>query len=961
MNAPQVHSSASSVQNLIGHSLVPAIFIDCNLLILQVNQAMADLLNQSVAALTSLPFHHLFSGTIPTPLANYLNRPPMHNGPADGVWGHIGLAQIEVWIVALSGEFGGPIGFLVQAAPQIRSSNSLDWEAALHGAGQGVWDYNIATGEKLYSKTWHDMRGASKADAAATEIDYWLTTIHPEDLEATKKHAADLEAGLLQDVNFEYRERHLSGHWMWIMCRGRPIEWDSVGHPTRYVGTDTDITALKSVQDAVTQLSATDIRWKNALESTVQGLWDVNEINGERFHSAQWFRMRGLPENTVAQHEMDEWLGRIHPEDVERVKRDIRLQRIPYNDIIEMEYRERHKNGHWQWILSRGKVVQRNEENFQVRVIGFDTDITGIKSSDDKIKRMSKRLEMALTSSKIGVWEFDWATNRVHWDSVMREMYGLPNDQAPLPREIWETSLHPDDRDATITKALAGQESKESYDLDYRIVLNDGTVKHLRSRASFDDNGIDGLKLLGLNWDVTEDIHLAQKLKDANDIALKRNKQLEVARSLMEYNALHDALTGQANRRMLDQVQKSYFDNPEYQNVRFAVLHVDLDRFKQINDTLGHDAGDAVLIHTANVLRETVGPDDLVARVGGDEFAVFIANAPDEAALLALARNIIAKTSAPIKYQHHDCRCGVSIGIAYAKASDIDGNALLINADMAMYRSKHSGRGGCSVFNDDMKREALEKKNRSDELLTGLDRDEFFCVYQPQYDCKTLQFIGVEALVRWNNPAHGVMSPCDFLPLAEELQVIDRIDKTVLGLAISDLAHWQDAGLVIPRLSINISGRRLCDPQLAQELSQLLVPKGILSFEFLESIFLDEPDKIQAANIACIRRLGIGIEVDDFGSGHSSIVSLLKLKPDRLKIDRTIIEPVTRSARQRHLVQSIVDIGKLQGIKVLAEGVETTDHIKILQTIGCDELQGYALSRPLSASQLMTLLTPALT
>ena len=956
VNAPQAHSGNSAIQNLIRHSQAPALLLDCSLVVVQANQLMAGLLNLPTESLIGCAFRSLFSDTKSAAAIDMLLEPRLPHSPADGLKVQIGAASVTVRIIPIFGEFGGPVAFLVQPDLTTDPGNSLDWEAALQGAGQGVWDYDISKGQKLYSQTWYDMRGISKTDSDQDDIDAWLQKIHPDDLDKTRNHATNLEAGLLQDVDCEYRERHANGHWMWIMCRGRPIEWDINGNPTRYVGTDTDITALKTAQAAISQLSLTDIRWKNALESTEQGLWDLSEISRERFHSSQWYRMRGLPEDQPGLNGYKDWLSRIHPDDIERVLHDIDQQSLPGHDIIELEYRERHQKGHWVWILSRGRVVQRNKDDRPVRFIGFDTDITSIKSSNDQIKRISTRLEMALTSSKIGVWEFDWTTNRIQWDAVMREMYGLPNDFSPLPPDVWERSLHPEDRDAIIAKALAAHELRVGYDLDYRIVLGDGTVRHVRSRASLIDNGIDGLKILGLNWDVTRDIQLAQELKDANTVALKRNNQLEAARALMEYNALHDALTGLANRRMLDQVQEAFVENPNSRDKRFAVLHVDLDRFKQINDTLGHAAGDAVLIQTANILRETVGPNDLVARVGGDEFAIFIADAPAEAELLVLAKNIIAKTSAPIKYQHHDCRCGVSIGIAYANACDIEGNALFINADLAMYRSKHSGRGGFTVFNDEMRREALEKKSRSDQLLTGLDRGELFCLYQPQYDCNTLQFIGIEALVRWNNPVHGLMTPGDFLPLAEELQIIDRVDRIVLQLAIADLADWQKSGLVIPRVSINISGRRLRDPNLADELAQYAISKGTLSFEFLESIFLDEPDDIQATNIASIREMGIGIEVDDFGSGHSSIVSLLKLKPDRLKIDRSIIKPITRSGRQRQLVQSIVDIGKLQGIKVLAEGVETLEHVKILQAIGCDELQGFALSRPIKASQLTGLL-----
>ena len=961
MSAPQAHSGQTTVQNLIRHSLAPALMLDCNLMIYEVNAAMAALLKQPVGALVGQSFHGLFPGGLPNDLV------ALHEARHAIVASNIVVSTqivspaLNLQIVRILGEFGGPVGFLVQADPAVGSENRMDWEQALQGAGQGVWDYDLSTGQKIYSKTWHDIRGLNGDDETAEDEDAWFAKIHPDDLELTKKNSADLEAGLMQTVQYEYRERHAQGHWIWIMCRGRAIAWDTNNRPTRYVGTDTDITALRKAQDKVTQLSETEIRWKNALQTTQQGLWDLNERTGSRFHSPQWFRMRGLDEAAVERSDMDNWLSRIHPDDLSQVLQDIERQNNSDQDQVEMEYRELHQDGYWIWILSRGRVVQRDETGRSVRLIGFDTDVSELKSAADRIRRISSRLEMALTASRVGVWEFDLNTNQVEWDGVMRDMYGLPKDGSALPRYIWENSLHIDDRDYAMAKTADAMRNKVDYSLDYRIQRQDGVIRHIRSRASHFYDPADGSKLIGLNWDVTQDHELAQELKDSNAIALKNNIQLEAARKLMEYNSLHDALTGLPNRRMLDQVQKMSADGLAGNDRVFAVLHVDLDRFKQINDTLGHAAGDAALVHIAGILRETVSKNDLVARVGGDEFAVFIEDAPPEAELVELAQKIIAKAAVPMKYLYQDCRCGVSIGIAYAKGDDIDDKSLFINADMAMYRSKYNGRGGCTVFSEDMKREALNKKALSDQLLTGLEQDEFFCLYQPQYDCFTLELTGVETLVRWNNPLSGVMSPAEFLPLAEELQVIDKIDKIVLRLALNDLSAWKKKNLHVPRLSINISGRRLQDIGLAQELRDLAIPSGILSFEFLESILLDEPDQVQSANISCIRELGIGIEVDDFGSGHSSIVSLLKLRPDRLKIDRTIVEPVIHSDRQRQLVQSIVDIGKLLGIKVLAEGVETEAHIKILQAMGCNELQGYGLSRPIEAAQLVRLLKPTQT
>ena len=959
MNIPHVHSDQIAIQNLIRHSLAPSLFVDCNLLIVQGNQPMADLLNLRLDHILHLPLSEIITPDqrdaailVLQSQANTAGRPV-----TDPATIALGPAGLPATVAVIEGAFGGTLGFLVQLDITSRTATDIDWEAALEGAGQGVWDYNIATGVKLYSKAWHEMRGLSADDPPDEDEDEWLTKIHPDDLAITQRFTQQLEDGELSDVHYEYRERNALGNWIWVMCRGRPIAWDRDGKPTRYVGTDTDITAIKAAQARVSQLSNHEIRWRNGQESTEQGLWDINNITGEKYLSPHWYRMRGMLGDESDAAGYDQWMSRMHPDDQARIRSEIAQQDRDASDETQLEYRERHENGQWIWILSRGRVVKRDSLGRAMRTVGTDTDITEMKTSRERFARISRRLEMALTASKVGVWEFDLTTNRVDWDPMMREMYGLPNDLAPMPRNVWEDALFPGDKAETMVAAMTAMANKQDYMLDYRIIRTDGQVRNLRSRACFINDFHDGPKLIGLNWDVTDDFLLAQELKTANAVALRRNTELETARALMEYNSLHDALTGLPNRRMLDTVQRASVENAGAGTLRFAVLHVDLDRFKQINDTLGHAAGDAVLIRTAAILRETVGPNDLVARVGGDEFAVFIENAPPEEQLVNLARQIIIKSSMPIKYLHHDCRCGVSVGIATAEGPDIDSKSLFINADLAMYRSKHSGRGGYSVFNDDMRHEALEKKNRSDQLLAAIERDEFFCLYQPQYGSKSLRLSGIETLVRWNNPRHGLMSPADFLPLAEELQIIDRIDEIVLRLALRDLAAWQAAGLTIPRLSINISSRRLRNPNLAAELLGLDLPKGIMSFEFLESIFLDEPDEVQMMNINCIRDLGIGIEVDDFGSGHSSIVSLLKLKPDRLKIDRSIIEPVTRSDRQRQLVQSIVDIGKLQGIAVLAEGVETMAHVAILQDIGCDEFQGFALARPMSAIQLGRLLS----
>jgi EAL domain-containing protein (putative c-di-GMP-specific phosphodiesterase class I) len=240
--------------------------------------------------------------------------------------------------------------------------------------------------------------------------------------------------------------------------------------------------------------------------------------------------------------------------------------------------------------------------------------------------------------------------------------------------------------------------------------------------------------------------------------------------------------------------------------------------------------------------------------------------------------------------------------------------------------------------------------------LSGIERNEFIAHYQPQFDAATHQVIGVEALARWNHPTRGLLLPHDFIKTAEELNVVGTIDRMVLEQTLEQLAEWDRKGVTVPKASVNVSARRLHDEELIRSLRKLDVPPGRMSFELVESIFLDENDELVTWNVQQIKELGIDIEIDDFGTGHASIVSLLKLQPNRLKIAHQLILPVVRSAPQRKLVHSIIEIGRSLGIDVMAEGVETMAHAHVLKELGCNGLQGYAFARPMGAEALTTFL-----
>lgn len=582
-----------------------------------------------------------------------------------------------------------------------------------------------------------------------------------------------------------------------------------------------------------------------------------------------------------------------------------------------------------------------------------------LRRREKQLERMSRRLGLALATSRVGVWEMDIDNNELFWDDRMNELYGYDADGGSRGYSHWAERLHPADIERAEEEFRVAVEETGKYHSEYRLALPDGTARHIRAiGAVYRDDG-EPTRIVGVNWDVSADITLNQDLKRAKQVTEARNSELEAAKERIEHNALHDSLTGLANRRYLDDLLADHAKCAEAEGETAALLHIDLDRFKQINDTLGHAAGDAVLVHAARALLDNVAAGDFVARVGGDEFVV-VCRRPRESAeasvesLGNLAERIIACIQRPVVYEGHECRVGASIGIATdaGEGESADPKRLLVNADIALYRAKSRGRNRFQFFNEALQAEIVTTKRIADEILSGIERGEFVPHYQPQFDAETLELVGVEALARWHHPRRGVLPPATFMKIAEELNVVDLIDRMVLERTLADLAVWDKAGIVVPKASVNVSARRLRDEDLIRGLRGLAITPGRVAFELVESIFLDEQDDAVAWNVDKIKDLGIDVEIDDFGTGYASIVSLLKLKPSRLKIDRQLIMPIADDLARRQLVGSIIDIGTSLGIEVLAEGVETMEHASILRRLGCHALQGYAFARAMDADAL---------
>ena len=709
-----------------------------------------------------------------------------------------------------------------------------------------------------------------------------------------------------------------------------------------------------------------------ALRSSKIGIWEIDLDTQTRSWDERMYHLHGLPPGGGAPS-YAEWRRTVHHDDISMAS--LTLFRALDEDL---EYRSQYRivmpDDSVRHVRNTGSTHVGADGKAKITGISWDvTDdvlmteqlrtakavadqknieledaLTGLSEREQQLEVITRRLDLALDSYKCGMWEADLDAGVTYWDERMHQLYGLTYSDGITTHETWINTIHPDDREETLSNVGRTIANGVPYVQASRVVLPDGAVRHVRSVGKVHETPGGSRKLIGIAFDISDDVLLTEQLRTAKAMAEAKNDELADAKDRIEHNALHDPLTGLGNRRMLDKELEA-LSNARVDGLQnIAILHIDLDRFKQINDTLGHAAGDAMLVHASKILRANVRAGDMVARIGGDEFVVLVASPPSKVFLSSLSERIIAQMRQPVDYNGFPCRFGVSIGIACAGDMAIDERQLLVNADIALYRAKESGRNRHEFFTDALQAEIVTTKRIADEILEGIEQNQFVAWYQPQFDAGTLRLSGVEALVRWNHPREGVLTPDKFLHIAEELNVVATIDRIVLDRSLIDAMRWAAMGIDVPKISVNVSAKRLSDDLLLNSLQGLSFKPGQLSFELVESIFLDESDDIVTANIEGIKKLGIDIEIDDFGTGHTSIVSLLKIKPKRLKIDRQLVAPILNSRNEQALIRSIIEIGRSLGIETVAEGVETMEHAEMLGLLGCDLLQGYAFAKPLS-------------
>lgn len=436
----------------------------------------------------------------------------------------------------------------------------------------------------------------------------------------------------------------------------------------------------------------------------------------------------------------------------------------------------------------------------------------------------------------------------------------------------------------------------------------------------------------------------------------KRSADLIDARHHLTYVANHDALTGLLNRRAI--YKQLCLDDEMLQggDVTRCVIKVDLDEFKTVNDSLGHTAGDRVLVHVAEILKRETETEHHVGRVGGDEFVVLIENPHSCEAVMDLAHRITKAVSMPLDFGGVHSKLGASIGFTIAFSTDTTPDQLLIESDLALYEAKRAGRGQVFAYSDELVREIDSRRTLYCEITQALVGDQFEAYLQPQVDTETDEIYGCEVLARWRHPKHGIVAPGTFIAAAEEAGLVDQIDRIIMEKGLDILEDFLSQGIKIPMISVNASPPTLRDPHLTDRLLQEVRARHLkpeqLTIEVLESTLIERDDDVALRTVESLSRAGFSVVLDDFGTGYSSMSNLSVLELNGLKLDQSLVKPIPEP-RADSIIAAMVLLSRKLGMTVIAEGVETEAHRRTIRHLGCQVIQGYAVSKPIPRDEFI--------
>jgi len=698
------------------------------------------------------------------------------------------------------------------------------------------------------------------------------------------------------------------------------------------------------------------------------GAWSVDLVSGKSWRSPQYDRLFGystpLPEWSLWM-----FLDHVVEEDREAVVEtlaDARAQATVEDGAINVEFecRIRRDDGAVRWIQAQG--MREGKGTDDSIMFGLVHDITERKNAEAQLQESrsrlvekERRLAEAQQIAQVGSWDVDFTSNRLSASDELCRIFGLQPGELADSLERYLDYMHPDDREAAKHVIQSALQTLEPFFFEHRIIQPNGDVRLIEAqgRVIVNEQGVP-VGMAGTGHDITE---------------------RQAAEEHLHRLAHYDALTGLPNRRLFYETLAREVEAAKEHGRTVSLLYLDLDRFKDVNDSFGHSMGDDLLCQVGQRILAHTRVRDTVGRLGGDEFGLIVSTTTELDDVANMAEKLIDALHQPFLLAGHDVTVTPSVGIALSPADTTDTEALIKFADMAMYHAKSAGRNTYRFYTPGMNARAREKIQLETALRQAIEREEFVLHYQPEVDIDSGEWCGAEALLRWNRPGYGLVLPAHFVPALEESGLIVQVGRWVIDAACRQLGEWRDAGIRGISISVNVSAKQLrpegirrgngFDPvqrpnmaydaceiceNVSKSLRRYRLEPGSLEIELTETTLMSNAENTVELLLK-LKRLGVKILVDDFGTGYSSLSYLKRFPIDTLKIDQEFIADLTADPEDRAITRAIISLAHSLNLKVIAEGVETREQLDFLQEERCDQAQGFYFAAPMPAAELLKL------
>ncbi|MEA2073239.1 MAG: EAL domain-containing protein [Campylobacterota bacterium] len=806
---------------------------------------------------------------------------------------------------------------------------------ALLGNEDGVWDWNLVTNDVYFSPRWKEMLGYEDNEIP-NDFSEWETRAHPEDVAKVLQDIQEHIDGKSEYVDNEHRLKHKDGHWVWIHDRAKAV-FDKDAKAVRMIGTHTDITTQKNTEDSFR-------RARDNFKAIYDGSKDAIAILDEESNFLQvnneYIRMTGMSEEELLSTSC---IALSAPEDVERSVKAL-------EEAYELGFI---KNYEKRCLIKDGSYINVNMSisilDNPTRVLINVRDVTLDKKLQNSLNEQNKLTESIIDTLPVRIFWKDKEGKYLGANKVFLEDAQLSSKDEIIGKNDFEMPW--------------GETEANLYRADDLKVMNSDTpVLNFKETQTDDKGNIISLLtskiplkstngkligILGTYIDITKQHMMEEQLREQKDA--------------LDHQAHHDALTELPNRVLFHDRLEHAIEEAKRNTTKVALLFIDLDHFKEINDSLGHDIGDNVLKKVTSRLQETIRDKDMIARLGGDEFTVILENINQVQDASLIGEKLLKILAKPIECKITNTFLNVSSSIGISIYPD-DGQTpqdLLKYADSAMYKAKDEGRDNYQYYNSEMTELAFERVVMQTALKAGIENEELVVYYQPQVNGNTNKLIGMEALVRWEHPTMGLVSPAKFIPLAESTGLIIELDRYVMKMAMTQIAHWYEQGLNPGVLAMNLAVKQLNQSDFIETLKSLMIETECkaewLELEVTEGQVMTNPEG-SINMLQKISKLGVELAIDDFGTGYSSLAYLKRLPISKLKIDQEFVRDLPDDEEDSAIAKAVIALSNSLNLRVIAEGVETKEQRDFLIANGCENIQGYFYSKPVPTDEFEKIL-----